>query len=218
MRVSRLSLVALVFLAVGAIAVPGAASAEPSADAAARVHYDQGRKLAAEGKFREAYVEFEAGYRVSARPAFLFNMGEAARGEGDPARARAAYEKYLAAEPDGSLAATAKQRLAAMGPAPAPAPSTGPRTTVTTSNGTDPGKEPVRLMVDPARHTQVAVTPREHPHPLTLEPRPRSMWKRWPIWAAIGTAVVAGTILAVVASRDEGVTCSAGCIDLRPSP
>src|SRR5262245_40837443 len=99
--------IAIVFVL---LAVARAALAQPAVTA--KAHYEHGKALAAAGRLAEAYVEFEAGYAAEPRPAFLFNMGETARGMGNAAAARSAYERYLAAEPTGPLADTARRRLA----------------------------------------------------------------------------------------------------------
>lgn len=106
----------LVSIGLVLVLYPGYSNAQPKEDAA-RAHYDRGKALADGGQYAAAYVEFEAGYKVDPRAAFLFNMGEAARGMGNSAKARSAYERYLAAEPAGPLADTARKRLALLGPA-----------------------------------------------------------------------------------------------------
>src|SRR5690606_11821719 len=73
----------------------------------------------------EAYDEFARGYAASGRPAFLFNMAEAARAMGEVEKARADYERYLREDPDGQYAALAARRLAEL-PAPPPPPPPPP--------------------------------------------------------------------------------------------
>ena len=41
----------------------------------AREHFRRGKEAYAAQRFDDAYREFEAGYRLSSRPLFLFNMG-----------------------------------------------------------------------------------------------------------------------------------------------
>ncbi|MGH2897406.1 MAG: hypothetical protein ACRDMZ_01930, partial [Solirubrobacteraceae bacterium] len=98
---------------------PRAASADPpdarpstNADSIGRAHFQRGQKLSANGQYAAAYREFAAGYAATKRPLFLFNMAEAARANGDTARARDAYLEFLRADPKSALAATARTRLA----------------------------------------------------------------------------------------------------------
>lgn len=158
------SLLAAIGLAL--ILSPRSSDAEPNADAA-RAHYDRGKALAERGEYAAAYGEFEAGYQASPRPAFLFNMGEAARGMGHTDKARAAYQRYLAAEPNGPLADTARKRLAQLGPAgtTASAPSS---TSPSRDTSPPPVGAPPRGTASPSRGTSppaVGVPPRGSVNP-----------------------------------------------------
>jgi hypothetical protein len=106
----------------GLLAAPPARAEEQDAKA----HFASGQELFAHGSYPEAMQEFSAGYQLSHRPLFLFNMAECARLLGDAARARALYSQYIDEDPDGRLVATARERLAAsptprVRPAPLPA-------------------------------------------------------------------------------------------------
>jgi len=79
-------------LALALAAVPATSWAGPperkpaiDADASAREHFQRGQKLSAAGDYAAAYREFAAGYALTERPLFLFNMAEAARAGGDSA-------------------------------------------------------------------------------------------------------------------------------------
>jgi hypothetical protein len=77
----------------------------------------------------------------------------------------------------------------------------------------EPAQEPPRVPTPreaAEAHATAAPTPSVQP---TDEQRP--IWKKWPFWAAVGGAVVAGIVIAVAASGDDGPSCNAGCIDLR---
>jgi tetratricopeptide (TPR) repeat protein len=194
----RLSLLILACLAV----TP--AWADPSADDVARTHFERGKQLAAAGKYADAYVQFASGYMATPRPAFLFNMAEAARGMGDAQKAREAYERFLAAEPTGAVADTARRRLAELGatpPAPASPPAAQPK----------PLPSPSEAAAHHASQPAPAVT-----RSAESEPDGRPLWKKWPLWAAVGGAVVATVVIvSVAASGKSEPTCDAGCIDLR---
>jgi hypothetical protein len=106
-------------VAVALMVAPRAASADPpdarpsaNADSVGRAHFQRGQKLSANGQYAAAYREFAAGYAATKRPLFLFNMAEAARANGDTAKARDAYLEFLRADPRSALAATARTRLA----------------------------------------------------------------------------------------------------------
>src|SRR5262245_10624973 len=103
-----------ILIAVCLLAVPARGQPASDSNAVAREVYKQGERLAAERRFAEAFVQFEAGYKLSLRPMFLFNMAECARQLGQPERARTFYLQYLAEDPNGSLATTARERLASV--------------------------------------------------------------------------------------------------------
>ncbi|HEY0989681.1 MAG TPA: tetratricopeptide repeat protein, partial [Kofleriaceae bacterium] len=108
-----------VLLLLSLMFAPRASSAQPAdpkptaaADAVGRVHFQRGQRLSASGNYAGAYREFAAGYAATKRPLFLFNMGEAARANGDVAKARESYLEFLRVDPNSALAATARTRLA----------------------------------------------------------------------------------------------------------
>ena len=147
-------LIALVF-------APAIASADSTADDQGKLHSDRGQALYREGKYREARAEFERGFELSGRAAFLFNVAECSRLLGEAATARAQYDKYLAIEPDGKLAATAKQRLASLPAAPAavtttplpsPKPVEVPPTVVVTTPPAPPPPHAMPATIPAAPH------------------------------------------------------------------
>lgn len=191
-----------------------AASAQPTStdDAAARTHFAQGQRLSESGDYAGAYRAFEAGYQASPKPAFLFNMGEAARGMGDLVAARAAYHRFLAVESTGALADTARSRLVEIGPAAQTLP---PATKPPVANS-PVAKPPVR--VPPPR--EVAAKLDASPNPgfgATTQPASESRppWKKWPFWAVVGGVVATGVVVGVVATRGESVRCGTACVDFR---
>jgi tetratricopeptide (TPR) repeat protein len=172
-----------------------------AAEQRARAHFQRGQELANQGKYPQAYLEFEAGYRQSHRPLFLFNLGEAARAFGDAGRARGAYQRYLEEDPSGPMVSSAQARLTDLGP--------GPATDLGLSKKNEGKDQPVPqtspLLLPPERFT-------------TAEPKvqPSSpLWKKWPFWAAVGGVVVGG--VAVYAFTRDTSACGDGCtlIDLR---
>ena len=206
MPILRLSLLILACLAVSP------AWADPNADEVARTHFERGKQLAAAGKYADAYVQFASGYMATPRPAFLFNMAEAARGMGDSQKAREAYERFLAAEPSGAVADTARRRLVELGATPPPAPAPQP----------PPVPQPAAQVAKVPTPSEAAEQHASQPAPpmtRTAEPERegKPLWKRWPVWAAVGGAVVATVVVLSVAGsgKGDGPACDAGCIDLR---
>lgn len=196
----RYSLIVLLITASAAHAQP----ASPEVDA--RTHFDQGQRFTAAGNYAAAYREFEAGYRANPRPAFLFNMGEAARALGDSAKARAAYEQFLVVESTGDLADTARQRLIVLGAAPPIAESHPPAPPPVSAPPTLPAPHEVAAKIE-ASPTRVVRTAQPNDE--------RPVWKKWPLWAAIGGAVLTGIAIGVVVTREESPSCGAACIDFR---
>jgi tetratricopeptide (TPR) repeat protein len=114
------------------LAAPAAADA-PDLMGLARKHYEAGRALYELGKFDQAVVEFEEGYRLAPRPSFLVNIAQCDRQLGRNDHAREMYQKFLAAAPiDDPMRADVKQILASLpspasrplAPSAAPTPST----------------------------------------------------------------------------------------------
>src|SRR5262245_64281687 len=95
-----------------------AAHADPATDQLAKQRYEHAKQLVAARQFAAAFDEFSAGYDLSNRPQFLFNMGECKRALGDAPAARQLYQRYLLASPHGDLADTARARLSELGQPP----------------------------------------------------------------------------------------------------
>ncbi|MGE0546639.1 MAG: tol-pal system YbgF family protein [Kofleriaceae bacterium] len=189
--------IAVMLLVVGAVTV----YADSSHDAKAKIHSERGQRLYRNGKYAEARAEFSAAFDLSGRAGFVFNMAECSRLAGDDVAARDHYEKYLQLEPRGKLALLAQQRLSAL-PAPIePLP---------------PIASPVQTVPSPAA---AAAQASSHAPAVTgvaklgHKTEQRSMWTRWPIWAAIGAGVIATSAVIIVASR--GPDCGANCVDWR---
>jgi hypothetical protein len=224
-RISFVVLVGLVGL-VGHLAWPSSSWAGPAeratadADASARDHFQRGQKLSVAGDYAAAYREFAAGYALTERPLFLFNMAEAARASGDLAKARDNYTQFLQKDPKNPLAATAQSRISEidrgvaaplLGPSPAPA---SPAPAVT---GSPPPRDPV-LLPAPVTGSPSSIAPRGDRLPMgpvaiassATEPTP--IYKKWPFWAVVGGVAASGLFVYAV-SRDSPV-CGAGCSQL----
>ncbi len=160
-------------------------------DAAAKLHYERGKQLTNAKDFAHAYDEFAAGYELTHRAPFLFNMGECQRVLGNAGRARELYHSYLVASPQGELAAAARTRMSELGGAPVVA--------------TQP---PAPVVIPPpavvAEH--VMLTP---PPQISVDRVPTStpLWHRTPFWIGVGATLVAGSVAIYAVTRHSATTC-----------
>ncbi|HEX7478701.1 MAG TPA: hypothetical protein VF331_12905 [Polyangiales bacterium] len=91
------------------------ASAQPASDEAeARAHFKLGEAYYETGKFADATHEFEEAYRISQRPALLYNLYLANRDAGRLQAAALALRSYLQAVPGDPRAEQLRARLAAL--------------------------------------------------------------------------------------------------------
>jgi hypothetical protein len=203
MKTLLFAIFSLILLSAPAAAQPASPTAEDTD--AARAHYERGQKLVAAKQYRQAQAEFSAGYELTKKTAFLFNMAECARLTGDSRRARTLYDRYLKEDPFGALAEKAKQRLAALPPArkenpPKKLPATAPR--------------PVDLRVPqnpapaPPQNRVALASPKAHSSS-------RPIWKKWPFWAGVGAAVVLGSVVVYSVQSDGGPSCGRDCSEVK---
>jgi len=115
------ALLATTLAAALALAPPawGAPADAPGNDVdIAKAHFGTGQAYYEHGRFADAAHEFEEAFRLSGRPALLYNMGKSYDGGNDFARALGAYRKFLAAAPpsnaDRDFATQRIQRLGAL--------------------------------------------------------------------------------------------------------
>jgi tetratricopeptide (TPR) repeat protein len=67
--------------------------------AQARVHFEEGERLYAAGRWSEAYAAYEAAYQEAPLADFLFNMGQCERRLGHLERALTLFERFRETEP-----------------------------------------------------------------------------------------------------------------------
>ena len=104
-----------------AIATATAVQAQESApEKEARGYFDRGTRAFDEQHYVEALAAFSAGYELSHKPAFLYNMAECARLLGDRGRAYDLYRRYLEATPDTRRRAEVEKWIGELAPPPAP--------------------------------------------------------------------------------------------------
>ena len=90
----------LLVLAVVVCVVPMVARADGADLEIARSHYATGTKYYNAQRYGEAVKEFIEAYRLAARADLLYNIGLSYEKLGDPGRATAYYERFLAAAPE----------------------------------------------------------------------------------------------------------------------
>jgi hypothetical protein len=221
--VGKLARVSALALTLAVTSTPGLSRAEPADKAAelvARDHYVRAKQLVTDNKLGEAYVEFEAGYKASGRAQFLFNMAECERALGATERARELYQRYLAASPNGELAAAAHVRLSEL-PAAAPqAPSPGVAIQSVAAPKTEPAPAPVAAT--PARTTVVIPPPSVAAEAVPLattvaipELPPPSHPHHTALWVGIAAgaaAVIAGSVVIYAASRHSPMCTPPACV------
>lgn len=111
-RVSRILL---------SIAISGTALAQDAPpEQEARAYFDRGTRAFDEQRYVEALAAFSAGYELSHKPAFLYNMAECSRLMGDRGRAYDLYRRFLEAIPDTHRRAEVERRLGELAPPQAP--------------------------------------------------------------------------------------------------
>jgi hypothetical protein len=103
----------------------------PAADAAgkpsdAKAHADRARRLYDLRLYDKAIEEFEAAYRDSGDPAYLYNLGQSHRLAGHTEQAIRNYELYLEKVPQAPNRPDIEKRIAELKPAAAPAPAEPP--------------------------------------------------------------------------------------------
>jgi tetratricopeptide (TPR) repeat protein len=165
------------------VCLSGAATAQ-SEDAVqrAREHYRRGEAAYAAERFDDAYREFEEGYALAPKPAFLLNMAHSERRRGQLRNARALYLKYLLVEPQSKYREEVEQVTAELERAIA-------------------AEDAARIAAAgqlPVSPPPIALTAPPMPPP-PAEPRHSRLW----IWAAVGGVVLAGAAAAFFLTRDS---------------
>src|SRR5262249_38197713 len=106
---SRLLLALVVAVLLRANALAGEPDAQPRS---AHEHDQRAQKLFRENRFADAALEWKAAYELSKEASLLFNLALAEEARGDRPLAIAAYQQYLALEPQGRVAGEARRHVA----------------------------------------------------------------------------------------------------------
>jgi tetratricopeptide (TPR) repeat protein len=108
----QLRAIALALVTAAAAALPAPARAENVSEA--REHFRLGSKLYDLQRYDEAALEYERAYVLKEDPALLFNIGQAYRFAGSPAKAIGAYRAFLRRTPRAPNRVEVEARIAEM--------------------------------------------------------------------------------------------------------
>ena len=117
MTVRPLAFIVVVSILFASLSPARVAAQTPGADTTdddARRHFRLGQANYDNGDFAQAATEFDEAYRLSQRPALLYNVYVAYRDAGDLPHAAAALRSYLEQVPDAENAAQLRARLTSM--------------------------------------------------------------------------------------------------------
>ena len=195
----------------------------------ARQHFLEGRKAFEGRRYPAALEEFQAGYDLAPRPAFLLDMAHAARKMGDLPRARELYQRFLATNPPEADRRVAEQMTHEIDRKQGAMPAAG---TATETAATEPDAEtaPVRdeprespdketapaAPASPLRRESLIVDPtmlgpvQEPQVDLTREARGSepaqdgSSSTRWLLWGGLGALVAGAAVFFILRSGGGG--------------
>jgi len=181
---------------------------DPKAEAVAREHVRKAAEAFQAGRYDQALAEFEAGYAAVPRPAFVLNMGHAARKAGNAARARECYQRYLELEPGSPQRGEVEKAIAEIDAGQGGTPAARPPNRPATAGGAQ--HRPVVLTV--------AGTDTEVPSDLKLAAREPirketdegpAFYQQWWFWgAAVGVIAAGAATFFVLRSRGDDYTTS----------
>jgi tetratricopeptide (TPR) repeat protein len=183
--IRRLGVAALLIVLLG-----GAARGQSVGDVErARVHFDAGRSFFNLGRYADAAAQFQAGYELVPKPRFLLNLGHCFLKMAMHARAREAYERFLAlVPPDDSDREEVRERLTEIERVLPPAAPVVEPAPVAKPEPPTPAPPPPRL---DAPLLLVAPAPRP---PVSLALR---RFKTWGWTIPVGAALVSGLVVGI---------------------
>ena len=188
MRIEPLLLLCL--LSGGAVA----AGASAKDKAQAKAEYQKAQKQYDLGNFREALAGYSEAYRLDARPAFLFNIGQCHRMLGDHERAVFFFDRFLSFYPPGKAPNDKLAReLLAEEEAKLKAASAPPVVVTPPPPVLEPAPPPPAL--EPAPFPGVAATPPPPPlipknPPALVTETEGGITSKWWFWTAVGVVAV----------------------------
>jgi len=172
--------------------------ADPKAEAVAREHVRKGAEAFQAGRYDEALVEFEAGYTAVPRPAFVLNMGHAARKAGYAARARECYERYLELEPGSPQRAEVEKAIADLGAGhggtPAAKPPNRPAAAATGGGLQHPPVVPAVAGTDSEIPADLKLAAREPIRKDKEADEGPAFYQQWWFWGTVAGVIAAGAV------------------------
>jgi hypothetical protein len=201
-------------VALGASAARADGSA-PDSEARARSLYRTASAHFDAGRYVEAQAEFSAGYELSHKPGFLWNMAECARLLAHPERALGLYRQYVAVAAPSTTRVDAQNRIreleashgashveSLVAPMPSTAsPSTSEtalalasRTSTTSTTMSAPSTERATVLAP-----STAMPAKEGQKPITT---------KWWFWAAAAGVAAAAIVTTAIVVNSDGSTAS----------
>lgn len=157
----------------------------------ARQHFEQGRLAFTETRYEDALLHFERSYALSGKPQLLFNLANVLDRLRRDEEAVARYQQYLNELPAADNRVQVEERLAVL------QRSMDERRTA---------QAPV-VVPTPQEVAAAELTPLPAPGPsapLETPSETRPLYKKWWVWTAVGSVVVAAVVIGVVAgTRDD---------------
>lgn len=185
-----LSLLLATFVLVAAFSFPDVASAQKHTRAdekRAREHFEEGRLAFTEGRYDDALLHFRESYTLSHKPQLLFNIGNVLDRLRHDEEAISQYEQYLSEVPAAENREQVESRLAVL------------RRSVEERQQAQATLVPTPQEVAAADVTPAVSGPVAPVAPVS-QSETRPLYKKWWVWTAVGSAVVAAVVIGVVAS------------------
>jgi tetratricopeptide (TPR) repeat protein len=145
----------------------------------ARIQFREGKEAFDDGRYDQAVAHYLEAYRLTPRPALLFNIALAYEKAGESARALEHYKLYIQLEPEGDAIVEARARAQAL------------ERTLAEKPEPEPEPPPKPLLMEPRP---------EQPAPAA----PRSFLKHPVLWGGAGLVLAAaGTFFAFRTAADQ---------------
>jgi tetratricopeptide (TPR) repeat protein len=168
------------------------AAAAAADERSARIHFRLGQEHFKVGDYEGALREFEAGYRDTPQPLFLYNIALAERRLGLLDKALASYRQFLEAAPNARERAEVERRII----------------DIEWALANQPRPEPPAPSPSPTPEPQVVVTPPPPPPAPPPDRRPRALLGAGLGVAGLGVALVAagGGLYALAVSDNDALS------------
>lgn len=157
----------------------------------ARQHFEQGRLAFTEARYEDALLHFERSYALSGKPQLLFNLANVLDRLRRDEEAVARYREYLNALPSADNRVQVEERLAVL------------------QRSLDERQAAQVVPVVPTPQEVAAAELNATPAPTPAAPlqppsETRPLYRKWWVWTAVGTVVVAAVVIGVVSgTRDQ---------------